>query len=201
MSGYSTNPETLRKILPLFEGLAEGDMTAAWEVEPGTTDYWSQKLREGLYIARLYPEEFPLLARVASRVRIVKINEGRIQAQPAKHFSLPTSAGAGGAAPTTFEDAEHTTTFVGQQTPESIVATWTEMQPSNAALLFPQAGLGANEMMRLFEWASPLGLLLFRSGLTITVSRRRRGIEKLAWSPADLSGEELVDDADFPFEG
>lgn len=197
MSGYSTNPETLRKILPLFEGLAQGDMTAAWEVTPGTTDYWSQKLREGLHIARLHPEEFPTLALVASRVRIVKINEGRIQAQPAKRFQLPTPASPG--TPTSFEDAEHTTTFVGQQTPESIIATWGEMQPSNAALLFPQAALADEAMMQLFEWATPLGLLLFRSGLSLTVSRRRRGIEKLAWSPADIGGTELVPDSEFPF--
>ena len=197
MSGYSKDPTTLHKILHLFEGLAEGDMTAAWQVEPGTTDYWAQKLREGLYIARLYPEQFPALARVAARVRIVKVNEQRIQAQPAKHLAAP--AVLAGAPPTTFEDAEHTTTFVGQQTADSVFDTWQAMQPSNAALLFPQAALSDEAMLTLFELLSPEGVLLFRSGPSLTLSRRRRGIEKLAWSPADIGGAELVPDDQFPF--
>ena len=74
---YSTSPITLQRIIREYAPLLQGS-SCIWQRPQGLSDEasvrwsgrWSYKLREGLYVAKLYPAEFPELAQIADSVRI-----------------------------------------------------------------------------------------------------------------------------------
>lgn len=72
--GYSTSLITLERIAPQFSVLLEKG-SCIWEKPDGAgrswASHWSYKLREGLYLAGLYPDQVPALAAVAHSVRII----------------------------------------------------------------------------------------------------------------------------------
>lgn len=188
---YSISPKTLERIRPLLKPLEEG---TSWRwTAPGAARLLAYKLREGLYIARLYREQYPDLARASENFRIQVIDNDNVQATQKQSFTTEVMAAVeshNGEQPTAMivsgtEIAGKPHELVGPTSAAQIVGFWTSAQPSNSAFTFPQATLDMAEMVKLYEWATERKLLIFYSNGRITLQRRTKSLEGLEWTPAD----------------
>ncbi len=81
---YSTSPFTLMKMETQLYPLSQGK-TVRWarplNEKIGWASAWAYKVREAFYIARLYPDRFPALAKIADKVKVSVLEGGGVEAR------------------------------------------------------------------------------------------------------------------------
>lgn len=188
--GYSRSKVTLEKIRPFLSDLEQG-LSCSWEVPAGQEGQWAYKVREALYIARLYENDYPDLARVAERFKVRIVREGLVEAKPGGNTTQPKLIR--GSTVTHGVDDETVSPLTGRsaatdgkQTADTIVQAWHDVQPSNSPLYFPEAELESEDLVKLYNWATKRNLIFFESFGAITLQPKTRDLEDLAWHPDDL---------------
>ena len=118
---------------------AEGGKVTARDL-----DTWAYKMRECLYIARLFPEKFQRLAAAASRYVITPVY-GTNKVTATLTSTRPTEVQVvEGASPThglADQPIGRAIATAGEQTVFSIIEAWKMAQPNNQPIHFPQARL------------------------------------------------------------
>lgn len=186
---YSDSPETLRKILPLLQPLAEGK-SWRWSA-PDNARMLAYKLREGLYIARTHPTEFPELAQAAGQFRIEVVNKDTVQAVQKRQFTTEAMAAAdagntsAAVVVTGTEMAGKLHELVAPESAIRIIQFWMDAQPSNGPFSFPRSTLNMEEMTKLYNWATARKWLIFYAEGRITLHRPTKDLEGMEWTPAD----------------
>lgn len=205
MSGYSKNPSTLVSIRQQIDltNLAKG-LSTQWTVPAGSEDYWTYKVREALYIARLLSASrrhgvgctgepctclVPELAMAARHFKIEFVRHGVIQAVLKKNSTMPQLSGVSVQGLDTDPRGQFSGRapgLLGAQTAASIMQAWFETQPSNQSLHFPDAALTTPELLELYRLAKVQHLIFFEHEGAITLQRFQKQMEGLHWSPEDL---------------
>ena len=184
---YSESRKTLAKVRPYLADLEKGVGTKWTLQEHGSARHFAYKIREGLYIGSLYPEEFPELALAHATFRIEIVGRQIVQAV-FKNRTLDGSV-AGTVTVHGLEGAERgPTTLAGEQTAASMIGAWHNAQPSNTPMTFPQANLNREELEKLHRWAearTPRWLLMVADGGRITLTPYTRDLDGLGWDPTD----------------
>lgn len=188
---YSESPATLEKIRPHLVKLelGQGDL---FTVPAGmTARQLAYKIREALYIATLFPGQYPELAKAAQIFKIQVVNRRQVQAVLTDKQTM--------AKVTTGGTVEHggepagvmSPKVMGKQTAGSIiehVLNLQRLQPSNAPMTWPEAALSYEDKTRLYTWSkaqTPPWLMLIADP-QVTLTRPSRDMtEDLAWNPAD----------------
>ena len=159
---YSKSPFTLKKIEAQLEPLTRGQTCVYRRPEsasPNWASLWSYKIREGLSIAKLYPEKFPALTKIASSVEVRVLSSQEVEA------SVTISV-----APALFEITKtQLQTWPSITAPitsiEQIKADWT----GHGSLHYPATSLGYNDIIALAQWSnaqSPLLMVLYSARTT-----------------------------------
>jgi hypothetical protein len=214
MSGYSKNPATAEALLPILGPLTQGQL-CTWDTEEATTsDYLAGKIREALYIARLYKDRYQTylqehpedriatqmvsLAIMADRVSIVCISPRYVEARFKR--GTPEAVVLATSAPPIqgMENAERAVVTMTAQTPWSIQEAWKAQQPSNTPLHFPRANLTYDELVELHTWAEKMNLIIIEFDGAITIQRKTLDLLSFAWHPQ--AKVEDVPESEFPFK-
>jgi hypothetical protein len=183
--GYSTSKQTLNQMLPDLTLLAEGK-GCIWKVDPNEAHKYAYKIREALYIASLYPDEYPELVRARDEFVIEITSSREVQARKARGKSTASVRPFEGVN-TGLEEGGIAKRLVGAHTAASIIQAWTEVQPNNDRFFFPEAELLDDDLVVLHRWAETKKLIFFVSqdgGLTL--QRYDSSLDGLSWSPEDL---------------
>lgn len=186
---YSTSRKTLDKQLPNLQYLEAGK-ACVWRNLVGKAPWFSYKIREALYIAKLYPESYPNLAKAADAFRIEVVDANTVQAvlsAPYGGTGIIIEGTQGQTAVNQIADATKPYEKMGKQTAASIIESWLKVQPSNTIMSFPQANLEPEDLIRLHKWASAQGWIFFEADGAITLQRETRDLKEFSWSPDDLS--------------
>ena len=179
--GYSVNPEVLeaRIAAGMFTQLAHGK-ACQWKpiATMVATKRYLDQIHEGLYIASLYPDRFPELARAKKNFRLHLVRPGLIEAKP------KTDAGA---VVSSSEPAMPTVSTVGCVTAEDVISAWRDHMPSLDPINFQQHRLDALELEALYDWCErhePRLMILAGEGhLTLSLRVPFHGIEDPSWKP------------------
>lgn len=185
--GHSTSRDTLTKRLPILAELAAGK-ACQWEVTPPTPDAsrkLAREIHEALYVASLYPKEYPALAEARRAFSIHIVRPGLVEARrrPARDLD-PRATGLtthGGGDQPAFKPVP----LVGHTTAQGIMDAWDGHTPSLDPLHFQQTTLPGVELIRLYAWAqghTPKLQILVGAGF-ITLSLVEAGMEGFAWHP------------------
>lgn len=192
---YSDSVETLKKILPVLQPLAEGK-TWRWAVPRGAKQL-AYKIREALYIASHNPEAFPELARAAKQFRIEIIDRDNVQAVLKRSFTTEAMArgeatdGGGAFVVTGMEMAGKPHELVAPSKALEVIQFWMDGQPSNGPFTYPRATLDMEEMTKLYNWASARNWLVFYAEQRITLHKHTRDLAGMEWTPADGLDDQL----------
>jgi hypothetical protein len=191
---YSESKKTLDKIRPQLQKLEIGEECVWTGLKgiAGGSQRFAYKLREGLYIARQHPSDYPDLARAAENFRIERIDADKVQAvlAPKGTNETPVLSKAAKPAETVVnqgmaEAGKAPVNRVGPQTAASIIQAWHDVQPSNSPLTFPQAALGREEKVKLYQWAIQRHLLIFIADSRVTMQPFTSNLAGLNWTPED----------------
>lgn len=192
---YSDSPTTLERIRPLLIKLelGQGDV---FNAQPNVTaKKLAYKIREAFHIALLFPDRYPELAKAARtfKIQIVKPGKGgQVQAVLTdRQVGLPgysdsnSSVAVQGLEPAGPSPLK----VMGKQNATSIIEHVLKVQtiqPSNAQMSWPEAGLARDEKVKLYTWAkkqTPPWILLIADD-SVTLARKSRDItEDLDWDP------------------
>lgn len=185
--GYSESRKTLERIRPFLSELEKG-LGTRWDLVDGVsaTDF-AYKMREGLYIATLYKEEYPELALAHATFRIERVDRRTVQAvfkNKTLNMRDATVVTVHG-----LDNAEKgPTTLMGQMDATRVIGAWHNMQPSNTPMHFPQAAMTKEELIKLYTWAekrTPKWLLLVANDGSLTLQMWSRDMDGLGWDPSD----------------
>lgn len=200
---YSESVETLKKILPLLQPLAEG-RAWRWNVQ-GSAKLLAYKLREGLYIARRNPKDYPELAAAAGQFQIKVVDQNTVQAVQKQVFTTQAVAGAEvneGVVVTGTEMVGKLHELVSPSSAIEVIQFWTDGQPSNGPFTFPNSTLNLEEMTKLYRWAIARKWLIFYNERRITLMRETRDLQGMNWAPEDgLDEHDHEDDDDTDIDG
>jgi len=190
---YILKPERVEEIRPQLAALEAGEMLA-WTVPVERTDYWINRLREALAIARRFPERFPELAAWHGRVRIESPEPGRIQTRLTGASVDEISVGAAGAPVTTHGQEQQarlvSATLTAPTKAVQVVEWFFQQQPTNGPLHVPQSGLDDAELRKLYDFLAsrqPRWMMLKPRGadsLTLLPWQEEVASTGAAWTPA-----------------
>jgi hypothetical protein len=173
---------------PLLSNLDQG-LDAQWNLAPGMSpEMFAYKVREALYVASLFPHEFPRLAEAHKNFKVEIVNRTVVQA-----VFRPYTGGSGGVEKVTvthgLQGGEAApTTLAGPQTAASVIAAWHATQPSNTPMKFPQAGMAKDELTKLYQWCSertPVWYMFVDINGGLVIRPRTKDLEGLGWDPTD----------------
>ena len=206
--GYSTSRLTLNAQIEAgnLDQLLRGQ-GCRWIVQPGEASKFAYKIREALYIARLYADDYKTLADAAANFTIEVVNPTTVQARLTK---TPTEATILTAAPEPhgqppvrsqapthgLDIARRPITTAGQQTEFSIIDVWQKAQPSLDPIHFPDAALSNEQLERLWKWAEGRtpSLMIMVSGNGLTLSPIDEAVIEYAWRPITAPAPTQEDD-------
>jgi hypothetical protein len=179
--GYSTSRQTLIKMLPELEFLSTGK-SCVWTTEPNESHRVAYKIREALYIARLYASEFPELARAARDFRITVTSSREVQA-------VRVGAHTINSVKELFSESVPVIDLkqlkVEEATAASLIDSW--LANPEGKHYFPQAGLSGEELRKLYAWSQSQGLVFFvATDGSVTLQVTEPSLEDFAWDPTDL---------------
>lgn len=187
--GYGTNAQTVLDRMAVLQPL-EALQTHQWVVKGGykETAKEAYRIREGLYIAGLYPSRFPKLAAAAERMSIHVVARGIIEAR-----LKPTSSVE--SAPAHLRQVTHGLEPFGREVPtvsmstaQECIDSWIAHQPSNDPVRFVNTVLSPDELLKLYQWTRThwpkLIILLGEHNKTLILSLPDPHIQEFAWSPA-----------------
>jgi hypothetical protein len=190
---YSESEKTLEKIRPQLARLEAGNAciwTGLKGISGGSRRF-AYKLREGLFIAKLYKDKYPDLAKAADNFKIERVDADKVQAVVATKGTTetPVLVDAPAAAPVVNQGLavaeKKPVNRAGPQSAATIIQVWHDVQPSNTPLTFPQANLSREEKLKLHTWATGRHLMLFIADARVTMQPYTTNLAGLEWSPAD----------------
>jgi hypothetical protein len=189
--GYSESKSTLERIKADLQPIAEG-RACQWTVAGDiTAKAYAYKLREGLYIASLYPADYPELALNGPyfTIEIVDRARGIVQARPRPGFNTQVAV-LNGATPTHGVVSQGAPDeLMGKQTALAVVDAWSRVGHQNHKVRFPQAQLGRPDLIQIFNWSrrqEPVVLMYVTPEGALTLKHKTADNEAaLAWSPED----------------
>lgn len=204
--GYSKSIKTLENFYQYVQPLEKG-LPYAWITEPGLADKVAYKIRECLYIARIYESRYPALAAAADKFIIEVVSSSKVQAA---YSTRPTEAtilsGAENVSPQSGGDpnviAGRAVATSGEQTVFTIIDAWLRAAKngnSNSTLHFPNAQLSDTQLQALWEWTktrTPPLMIMVDDG-SITLSPVDEEVVQYAWRPIEtlpVANEELSDE-------
>ena len=187
--GYSKSKLTLDKNRHLLADWEATGVYPTWDVKEGQADYFAYKIREMLFIAKLYPNDYRRLATLADSSRVVVTSPSHVEIKSvvgtpeATASTQPTGVVVQGLA-----NAGHEARTQSVTTAEQVIDAWKSKQPTNERIPFPNAQLSNAELVKLYQWASTLTppWLFFAVGGSVTLQKYSRDMADLAWSPADI---------------
>jgi hypothetical protein len=180
--GYSTSRQTLERMRSSLNVLASGK-PCSWQTEPNESHKVAYKIREALYIARLYPDEYPDLARAARDFRISVVSSREVIAERIGNHSLATVKEL--VFGTDKPSLDLTQQKVELPEAANIVSAW--MKKPDGKHYFPQVNLSPEELLKLYNWSQAYDLIFFVAGDgSITLQPRSEDVQEFAWSPEDL---------------
>jgi hypothetical protein len=144
-----------------------------WICEPGAQGKTAYKIRECLYLAIQYRDQFPKLAEAAGRFSIHEIRgtnkiEARWSTAPTEALILGGSNVAPQHGGTGDRSVGRAVSTSGEQTFFTVVEAWNKSQPSNTPIYFAHASLSDTDLLRLYQWAQgrtpPLMIMLGEEG-------------------------------------
>lgn len=187
--GYSKSKLTLDKNRHLLKQWEETGVYPTWDVREGSADYFAYKVREMLYIARLYPTDYPRLAAFADSSRVVVTSPSHIEIKSAVGTpEAKASTQTAGVVVQGLANAGHESEQQSVTTAQQIMDAWKAKQPSNERMPFPNAKLDHAELIKLYQWASKLTppWLMFEVGGSVTLQKYSRDMADMSWTPADI---------------
>lgn len=186
--GYSRSKRTLLKLQPLLSELEAGK-DARWNLASGMSpEMFAYKVREALYVASLFPNEFPQLAEAHRNFKVEIVDRSTVQAVFKPHLG-----GTGGVEKATVthglqDGGVAPNTLAGHQTAESVIAAWHAVQPSNTPMKFPQARMSKEELTKLYQWCgerTPPWYMFVDINGGLVLRPKTADLEGLNWDPSD----------------
>lgn len=174
---FSRNPDLVRQRAALVADLKSGG-ASIWRVPPNPQDTqkYAQQIRETLFIASLYPDQFPELAAAHKNFAIHVVGPGLIEAK-----LKPNADGTTGQAP--WGKEQHT---VELSTAHDIAEAWQKHLPSSDPLKFENHQLSPDELKLLYKWCNdrtPKLMMLVTNTGHLTLALREPGSESYSWHP------------------
>jgi hypothetical protein len=185
---YSKNPDRLVQLLPFMTHLIEGQ-DCFWNVEGRkvTPETLAYRLREALYIGRLYKDRFPRVAAISDDVTI-EIDGFRVIAKHGRTLHVPM--------PQPMQDyAAQQQSYVFERQPapmeiryslETIGALWSKRTQGKVNL--PMYTPSNEELVSLYEWGltqSP-PVMLMPSDNSLTLIEHDEELDGMNWTPAEM---------------
>jgi hypothetical protein len=186
--GYSKSIKTLESRLGWLDKLQKGEADKWILTEGSDPELFAYQVREALYIASLYPGAYPELAQAQKYFRIERVDDHTVQAVPRPEPVAIAGRGEPGVSTQGLVHGEKSPpNLMGQQTADSVIQAWHNMQPSNTPMHFPQAKLDVEQLERLYQWGmsrTPQWLLFV--GLNGQLTLRMRVADEFGfWEPGD----------------
>jgi hypothetical protein len=187
--GYSQNPAVLEDFL------REVDLTdmklglpCAWETEPGEASGFAYRLRQALFIASLYPHDYPELAEAHAKYRVSVPSAHRVEAIASQVRKVTVARVGrelvgvqhGGAEPFGKPSAE-----VGLTKAEGVIASWQARGNFADPLVIKQHRLEYNELVKLYYWAKERGLMMLEAAGMLTLAKKEISVMPHAWRPRE----------------
>lgn len=191
--GYSESKATLEKIKADLQPIAEG-RACQWTVDGSiTVRAYAYKLREGLFIASLYPADYPELALHGPyfTIEVVDRARGIVQARPKPGFQtqLAVLNNSGVVVQGLANQGTSPDEIMGAQTAIAVVDAWARIGHQNHKVRFPQAQLGRPDLISIYNWSrrqEPIVLMFVTPEGALTLKHRTANNEEaLAWGPDD----------------
>lgn len=188
----SISPKTVENRRELLKDLEAGK-TTRWTtaVDPLATRRLANQIREALFVARKFPEQFPALAQAAERFSIHIVTDGLIEAR-VKPTKTETSASS--SVPTHGGETLGTerTSLVGLGSAAQVINSWKAHLPSSDALHFTRTQLSQGELRELYKWTRTWKpkLMILVGDDTLTLSLWDVTIKEFAWHPPRVSEPE-----------
>jgi hypothetical protein len=191
--GYSESRATLERIKGDLQPIADGK-ACQWQVKDISARAYAYKLREGLYIASLYPGEYPELALNGPYFTIEVVDRGRgiVQARPKPGFQTQVSVmspHSPGVAVQGLANQGAPDEIMGIQTAIGVVDAWSRVGHQNHRVRFPQAQLGRADLISIYNWSrrqEPVVLMFVTPEGALTLKHKTIDSEAaLAWGPED----------------
>lgn len=167
----------------------EAGRACQWVVDPPDPDATrklAREIHEALYVASLYPGDYPALASARRSFSIHIVRPGLVEARqkPTRDLSPSPTAGLsthGGGDQPAYREVQ----LVGHTTAQGLMDAWAGHMPSLDALRFQQTTLPGVELIRLYAWTqkhTPRLQILVGQGF-ITLSLVEAGMADFAWHP------------------
>jgi hypothetical protein len=178
--GYSKSRETLEKMLPQLDQIASGN-PCVWVVD-GDPHAFAYKVREALYIAKLYRLDYPSLAQAASIFTIKIERPNRVLAVRAEetHAYITVT----GEDHEVIEVRKENLRKQRPQTATTVMQAWLE-NPSAKQIHFPEAKLSRADLEALYQWSTKRELIFFNAGDGLTIQPYEKDLAEFAWNPED----------------
>lgn len=205
---YSDDKRRLEQMMPYLKRLAEG-LDVEFRITRGSANTVAFRLREALRLARIYANEFPLLAKYAGDYSIRVVSQTKVVAHrrtplldvqtleplPASRVpevltldpveaELTRRIGAKGVELESLR-TEAQKELLGAQTPISIVDAYMRLGGIRPTLNFPEAGLDDKELKELWAWADghTPRLMLMVAEPSVTVALFDPMAAEYSWRP------------------
>lgn len=184
--GYSKSPKTVFGRLELLGPLMQGE-SVSWTCERGQEDTIAYQVRECLYISRLHPDVFPGLKRASDTLVVQVEGEGKVvtrlkKANPKTTISVEKSDNE------IREDSDGAPAkelaIKGPQTPATVVQAWIDNK-GKAKLHFPEAELGAEDLTKIYQWASVNEVLMFWIHPKLSLCVATEELSPYAFNPSE----------------
>lgn len=206
--GYSKNLENLRSFYTHVKALEQGE-PYMWYLEadakPGDIDRLAYRIRECLYLAKLYPTAYPGLTAAADRYIIEVVDGFKVQARLTSTIIPEAVILTEGTRvdPVHGGDTSHAGQALateGPQTEFTIIEVWTKAAKAgnaNTPLYFPQAALGYGSLVNLWRWcqARRPKLMILVDGDAVTVGPVDDHVVAYSWRPEP---QDLPPDVEVP---
>jgi hypothetical protein len=141
--GYSKNPSTVTRRLSLLRPLLRGEPRVSWTTSSQEASLQAYRIREALYIIRLFPDLFPELIRAARSYKL-RVIGGTILAESGIFSSTFVEVQA--------PQQEITTTALSNN---DIIQAWIDHYPRSTPLRFDISDAEIN-MAELKMWLGSL---------------------------------------------
>jgi len=157
--GYSKNPQTVERMVPLLTGVMRGE-PQAWRPTDCTVDQFAYRIREALNIAGTrYAHRYPELAK-AYRMFAIKVEDNIVRAvkipgitAEAVELDVQAASEVKAAQPLRVVPKLQLT---GPQTVEEVIGFWVDTQPSNEPISVIECFFTNAELDRIALWARNL---------------------------------------------
>lgn len=179
---YSTSRKTLDKMLEHLEPMLQNPQGCTWV--SNRPHAFAYKLREALYIAGLYWEDYPRVAKLADRFAITVRLPDQIMAIPKEAAGPVLRVENGGDSGEPLDTRNELIQVKGMQTVSMVMESW--MAGNAKKMTFPDARLRKDELQALYRWAQKRQLLFFHSHETgLTLQAYDEELAPFAWTPED----------------